>query len=134
MVYNPVVYGLSHPHFRSSVRQYISGCTTVGHSHAEHGGNNHGAAGGTGRGCPQQRSAAASGACPVSRFALLAERDARNRPDNVVELKCVRHRRARADDSGGGPACAQLQDYYSEPDCRWVWWTAGNFGPVENHP
>nr|FAA01166.1 TPA: opsin, arthropsin type [Ladona fulva] len=28
VIYNPIVYGLSHPHFRSSVRQYLSACTT----------------------------------------------------------------------------------------------------------
>nr|BAQ54880.1 opsin, arthropsin type [Epiophlebia superstes] len=29
VIYNPIVYGLSHPHFRSSVRQYLSACTTA---------------------------------------------------------------------------------------------------------
>nr|CAD7448902.1 unnamed protein product [Timema bartmani] len=28
VVYNPIVYGLSHPHFRSSVAQYLSACKT----------------------------------------------------------------------------------------------------------
>ncbi|XP_063217234.1 rhodopsin, GQ-coupled-like, partial [Bacillus rossius redtenbacheri] len=28
VVYNPIVYGLSHPHFRSSVLQYLSTCKT----------------------------------------------------------------------------------------------------------
>nr|CAD7573163.1 unnamed protein product [Timema californicum] len=28
VVYNPIVYGLSHPHFRSSVSQYLSACKT----------------------------------------------------------------------------------------------------------
>lgn len=30
VVYNPIIYGLSHPHFRSSVKQYLSACTTAG--------------------------------------------------------------------------------------------------------
>ncbi|KAG8223385.1 Arthropsin, partial [Ladona fulva] len=29
VIYNPIVYGLSHPHFRSSVRQYLSAHKTI---------------------------------------------------------------------------------------------------------
>lgn len=141
VVYNPIVYGLSHPHFRSSVRQYISGCTTVGHSHtAEH---NCAAVGPVASGRGGHRTAA--GKCGASqRFALLANRN--RRADNVVELKCVRHRRsttavaaaaaaaattaATAATAGTATATATTTatarpdsisaclDYYSEPDCR----------------
>lgn len=133
MVYNPIVYGLSHPHFRSSVRQYISGCTTVGHSHtAEH---NFAATApaAPGRGGSHRPAADKCGAS--HRFALLANRNRRR--DNVVELKCVRHRRSTAVAAAVAAAATTVTtaaatatatarpdsisaclDYYSEPDCR----------------
>lgn len=98
MVYNPIVYGLSHPHFRSSIRNYISGCTTVGHSHTEL--------------CTPGRNQRLATNKSLNRFALLTGQD-RNRA-NVVELKCVRHRRVPPDSN------SICMDYYSEPDCRWV--------------
>lgn len=96
VVYNPIVYGLSHPHFRSSIRNYISGCTTVGHSHTEL--------------CTPGRNQRLATNKSLNRFALLTGQD-RNRA-NVVELKCVRHRRVPPDSN------SICMDYYSEPDCR----------------
>jgi hypothetical protein len=98
VVYNPIVYGLSHPHFRSSIRNYISGCTTVGHSHTEL--------------CTPGRNHRLVTNKSLNRFALLTGQD-KNRA-NVVELKCVRHRRVPPDSNS---ICV---DYYSEPDCRQV--------------
>ncbi|XP_025421001.1 rhodopsin, GQ-coupled-like, partial [Sipha flava] len=95
VVYNPIVYGLSHPHFRSSVCNYISGCTTVGHSHTEI--------------CTPGRNNRLSTNKCLNRFALLAHRN-QNRAN--VELKCVRHRKARPNSN------SICMDYYSEPDCR----------------
>ncbi|XP_054258107.1 rhodopsin-like [Macrosteles quadrilineatus] len=46
VVYNPIIYGLSHPHFRSSVKQYISACTT---------GVSSSTMAGSQRGCPGKR-------------------------------------------------------------------------------
>lgn len=92
------MYGLSHPHFRSSVCNYISGCTTVGHSHTEI--------------CTPGRNHRLTTNKCLNRFALLADRN-QNRA-NVVELKCVRHRKARPNSN------SICMDYYSEPDCRWV--------------
>ncbi|VVC31550.1 G protein-coupled receptor, rhodopsin-like,GPCR, rhodopsin-like, 7TM [Cinara cedri] len=96
VVYNPIVYGLSHPHFRSSVRQYLSGCTTVGNSHTEL--------------CtPGRNNRLVTNKC-LNRFALLTEQN--KNKTNVIELKCVRHRRAQQNSN------SICMDYYSEPDCR----------------
>lgn len=90
------MYGLSHPHFRSSIRQYISGCTTVGHSHAEL--------------CTPARNKRLTTNKSLNRFALLAKKD--QNQANVIELKCIRHQKTQPNSN------SIAMDYYSEPDCR----------------
>ncbi|XP_050428171.1 rhodopsin, GQ-coupled-like isoform X2 [Adelges cooleyi] len=96
VVYNPIIYGLTHPHFRSSVRQFISGCTTIGQSHADL--------------CPPPvRNNRLTANC-LNKFALFS--DPLDNKSNVIELKCVRHRIAKPNKD------SIYLDYYSEPDCR----------------
>ncbi|XP_050536762.1 rhodopsin, GQ-coupled-like isoform X2 [Daktulosphaira vitifoliae] len=96
VVYNPIVYGLSHPHFRTSVKQFISGYTTAGESHADF--------------CTPGRNNRLTTANYLNKLALFANQT--NDRSNIIELKCVRHRTTQ------GGTNSMCLDYYSEPDCR----------------